>query len=73
MRFARVAFDPHVFDPLVRVALGLFVYTSIVRIELDPLVAFVLRARVSIWVPFERPCLSEGLSFFLVFPSLFLE
>ncbi len=46
MRVARVAFDPHVFDPLARVVLDLFVCTSIVRIDLDPLVAFALRARV---------------------------
>ncbi len=47
MRSARVAFDPP-----VRVALDILVCILIVRIDLDPLVAFALRARVSIWAPF---------------------
>ncbi len=45
MRVACVAFDPHAFDPLVRIVLDFLVCISIVRIDLDPLVAFVLRAR----------------------------
>ncbi len=47
MRVASIAFDP-----LVRVVMDLLVCISIVRIDLDPLVAFALRSRVSIWAPF---------------------